>query len=364
MDLEEIFQKTKNIEQKFKKKKILFIPSESYDAATITIIEGLHTLGFEILVYKKMNINSWFCNTIVDTLDDIEEKVDFVLSNLHWGTRWDFYKNLNHKVPYILIDGDDHNNCNSWKDKYWRYYRGYKKNISDAIKNNILSPYRWMEEIYVYNPDIIFKSQKFNNEGIYLPFGINKTYILKENTKNREIDIANFPGPGGPRATITNFINRNFKNYKVSNRSIYGNMIVDNNIKNYCKKDNNVHSWHRWRVCDKYFETMKNSKICIYVPAPGGWDSKRQWEALAQGAFVIFNKPVHFDNSQYPLQEICEEFKNTNELVNKCEFLLKNPDILERKREECYEKAMKYFTSVPIARYFLWNIIEFEKQSS
>jgi hypothetical protein len=35
------------------KKSILFIGSESYDAATITIIEGLNKIGYTIYVYKK-----------------------------------------------------------------------------------------------------------------------------------------------------------------------------------------------------------------------------------------------------------------------------------------------------------------------
>ena len=60
MLLEEIYHRTMNIENKFPKKKILFIPTESYDDPAITIIEGLNKLGFEILTYKKNNINSWF----------------------------------------------------------------------------------------------------------------------------------------------------------------------------------------------------------------------------------------------------------------------------------------------------------------
>ena len=53
MKLEEIYQETLNIEQKFTNKQILFIGSESYDGCTITVIEGLSKLGFKILVYKK-----------------------------------------------------------------------------------------------------------------------------------------------------------------------------------------------------------------------------------------------------------------------------------------------------------------------
>ena len=105
--LEHTYKKTKNIEEKFIHKRVLFIGSESYDSPTICIIEGLNKIGFEILVYKKENINSWFCNTIINNLDNIENNIDFIISNLHWGTRWSLYNNLNHKVPYILIDGDD-----------------------------------------------------------------------------------------------------------------------------------------------------------------------------------------------------------------------------------------------------------------
>ena len=65
MILEEIYKNNLGIEDKFVKKKILFIGSESYDSATITVIEGLFKLGFEILVFKKNNINSWFCNKII-----------------------------------------------------------------------------------------------------------------------------------------------------------------------------------------------------------------------------------------------------------------------------------------------------------
>ena len=58
-------------------------------------IEGLNKIGFEILVYKKRNINSWFCNTIISNLDNIENNIDFIMSNLHWGTRWSLYNKFN-----------------------------------------------------------------------------------------------------------------------------------------------------------------------------------------------------------------------------------------------------------------------------
>lgn len=363
--LETIFQKTLNIEDKFKKKKILLIASESYDGAIITVLEGLSKLNIDILVYKKNNINSWFCNKIIHSLENIEDKVDFILSNLHWGTRWDLYENFKHKIPYVLIDGDDHNNCRSWIDKYNRYFKSYKTvHHTNDIVNKNLSNFRWMIKIpNNYKPDIIFKSQKFNKEGIYLPFGINNSYLKFNKNKKigeRQIDISHFPGPGEHRYHMTSFIKNNFKKYNVSNEKIYGKLDCDSKIETFCLQDKNIHSWHRWKTCRDYFNTINNSKICIYEPAPGGWDSKRPWEMLSQGTFLLFYKPNNFFDKEYSISHIQKynEITSYNDLIKKCDFLLSNLDFLETKRKNFYEKAMKYFSSIPIARYFLWNILK------
>ena len=343
------------------KKSILFIGSESYDAATITIIEGLNKIGYTIYVYKKSNINSWFCNIIINDLNIVKDSIEFIISNLHWGTRWDLYKHFNMNTIKILIDGDDDNNNISWKNKYQLCIKNY--NIADVnyLENNLLLNQRCMIDIKDYKPDIIFKSQKFSNEGIYLPFGINFTY-LKFNKNiplnKRNIDICHFSGPGRYRENMTNFINKNFKKYNVFNNKIYGEMIVDESIKEFCNKDNNIHSWHRWKTCDKYFETINNSKICIYVPAPGGWDSKRPWEILSQGSLLLYYKQAELIDKEYELNKISDycQFNSYDELISKCEELLNNPNFLEKKRIECYNNAIKYFTSEPLAHYFISKI--------
>ncbi len=374
--LEDTYKKTKNIEENFKHKRLLFIGSESYDSPTIFIIQGLHNLGFEILVYKKTNINSWFCNKIINDMDNIEDNVDFILSNLHWGTRWSLYNKLNHKVPYILIDGDDRrheNNISDWKIKYNIYCKSYKLNPSEEIKNMELSPYRWVEYMGNYIPDKVFMSQKYkiNKDYIYLPFGIHDIYLkyFKNNHINsRMIDISHFPGPGQYRTKVNNILNsyKNSNNYKINTQAIHGeNLNCDPKIIKYINNDKNIHSWHRWKINSSYFDYLNNIKILIYpgvdkYNAPG-WDSKRPWEALASGCFILFHKQPDFDNSQYPLQELCDicefEHENYDQMIQKCKYLLQNPEILEQKRKECYENAVKYFTTEPIARYFLWNII-------
>jgi hypothetical protein len=388
--LEKTFNQCYGVEKEFKNRAVLFIGSESYDSATITIIDGLNLLGFKIYVYKKGNINSWFCNKVINSLFEIENEIDFVLSNLHWGTRWSLYGQLYHQVPLVLIDGDDrlHGNViSNWSVKYDHVLKTSKR-APENIKNMELSPFRWAEEMigeldakdindnsikvqYKYKPDIVFMSQKYkiNKDEIYLPFGIHSNYIEQtkeiKNTLDRKIDICNIPGPGAFRAHMVNLVNNNFGDRNVWNKLVYGEMIVDNKIKEYCEQDSsNIHSWHRWRICKDYHNILLDSKISIIslidkYNAPG-WESKRAYEALAYGSFVMFERQPDFDNSSYPLQEICEDvefdYQNYNQLIEKITYLLNNPKILEAKRQKSYQNALKYFTSVPITRYFLFNI--------
>lgn len=370
--LENIYNKSLNIENNFKKKKVLFIPSESYDAATVCVIEGLHKLGFEILTYVKNNINSWFCNKIIYDLNNIENSIDFVLSNLHWGTKWSLYNKLYNKVPYILIDGDDrlHNdNISDWRNKYNNYIKIYKHEKSEEIKNKELSPYRWMEEIGNYKPDIVFMSQKYicNNNYFFLPFGIIDYYYKMNKNVKKIYDITFISGPGVYRNKMEKFINHlkiNNPHLNIFNQKIYGNDFKNTDIENFIKNDHNVHSWHRWNMSENYFDILNQSKIVIYPPVNNynnpGWESKRPYEILAQNTIILYFKQKDFDNSQYPLNEICDicEFSEENyeELVKKIEILLNNSDLLKIKTEECYNNSKKYFTSIPIARYFLYNI--------
>lgn len=373
--LENTLKKTMNIENEFKKKKILFIPSESYDATTIGIIEGLNELNFEILVYKKENINSWFCNKIIDSLENIEDEVDFVLSNLHWGTRWSYYKLLKHKVPYILIDGDDrlyYDNFSDWKNKYKKYIEKYPSATED-IKNKVLSPFRWMEKMENYEPDIVFFGQKYkvNKDDIFLPTSISNNYLkyFKDKDNYEKVyQVTNIPGPGFYRSHITHLVKEICEKQmklNVWNEKVYGDMLVPDKIRFFCENDDNVHSWHRWRICKDYQKKLMSSKILIIPPVdvynnPGGIGIKRVTEGLAAGCFILFHQQPDVDDSTYPIEELCPfsrfKFLDYQECLNKIVYLLKNPKALEFHKNKMYKNAMKYYTSLPITRYFLWNI--------
>lgn len=365
--LEKIYNQSQNSEQFFKHKNILFIGSESYDAPTITVIQGLAELGFNICTIKKANINSWFCNKIIDSPEGIE--FDFVLSSLHWGTRWSYYKKYNlQNYLKVLIDGDDNLNWKTWREKHGHYAKRYLFDPPEEMKNAELAQDRWVEPLGDYRPNIVFTSQKqfADKESFYLPFGIqNQYYDLSENQSiaERKIDFLHIPGPGANRDKM-NFLLRVCRKFKIIPGKICINEdkareIIPDQIREKFLKDDNVHSWHRWVMRVPYFKNLNSAKALIY---PGidkwpFWDSKRPWEAYACGCLVLVSKPC-IDVLQYPLTEICPfaVYNSRWDFIKKCRYLAKNPEILEKMRKESFLKAKKYFTPKPIANYFLKTI--------
>ena len=359
--LETIYKHCINVSDKFEKKKILFIGSESYDGVTITLLDGLKSIGFDILTYKKNNINSWFCNTTIDELDNIENDVDFILSNLHWGTRWSLYNELKHNVPWVLVDGDDNNNYNHWKVKHSNYTKRYRTHEGDKLQERF--DYRWMEKLNNYEPDVIFTTQKplQNDTTFYLPFGINSFFTrMNDNVsfEDRKYDFTHIFGPGYFRremAGAMRFIpGANFNN------KIYGKTEYMSPIKELCLKDNNVHSYHRWEFNRNYYDVLNNSKCLIYpgIDSYPSWDSKRPWEALACGCMLLFRNPP-MDITQYPLTDVNEFccYNSLKELQAKCRKLLNDPLFFKENRDKCVSNGQKYFDSKALARYFLSKII-------
>lgn len=373
MILDEIYRKSKNSEEKFGDKNVLFIGSECYDASVITILQGLQKLGFKIFTIKKANVNSWFCATVID--DPNSMKFDFVISNLHWGTRWSYYKKFKlDSYLKVLIDGDDTMNFNSWRDKVDYYKKVYVLEPEEEVKNQSLAPYRWMEELNGYEADIVFTVQKqfADDRTFYLPFGIHEEYFQvfkNKSTSQREIDFVHIDGPGLYRRRTRRFLNctnklRLFPG-NVVNGYVRGTSIVPADIKQFLEVDDNIHSYHRWTMGREYFETLNNAKVLIYpgIDHWSFWDSKRPWEAYASGCLVLMKQP-NIDVSEYPITEICDfaVYNSLPELMYKCRILHKNPLLLDKFRREAQANSVKYFSPKPLANYFLRKIDDFVEQ--
>ena len=203
-------------------------------------------MGFEIYTIKKPNINSWFCNKIVNNPN--ENNYDFIISNLHWGTRWSYFKKYNlNCYPKILIDGDDNHSNLSWKEKYATYKHKYEVDPSENLKDKKLSSFRWVENMHDYLPDIVFTTQKkITDNCYYLPIGIKRDYFAfyeNKSTEMREYDFTHIDGHGIRRKKMHWFLRichlLKILPGKIFNGSICGASIVPELIEKQVENDKN-----------------------------------------------------------------------------------------------------------------------------
>lgn len=320
-----------------------------------------------MFVIGKPNISSWFVNEVIE--DPNKVKFDFVLSNLHWGNRWDYYDKFTlHGCFKVLIDGCDNRNMRNWEQKYDFYYKKYGRLGKDVTKRE-LQPWRWMNPLHGYKPDIVFTSQKpFGSQTFYLPFGIRREYLRGAEGKtgrDRRIDFAHFLGPGSGRQRLTDFLDRTRLPGRIHNGKVLGQAIVPKKFRRFVEADNNVHSWHRWVQFRSYYQKLNDTKVLIYpnvYAERAHWDSMRIWEAYASGCLVMLEKP-NVDMSEYPVTELCKEaqYMDLRDLVGKCRRLYSNQGRLEQLRLQAVEGALRYFSPVSLARLFLWRILSEQK---
>jgi len=368
--LEDGYQASQNSEQHFKHKRVLWIGSESYVAPAITVLQGLDALGFEIMTIGKPNINSWWCNKIVTDLDKLD--FDFVLSATHWGTRWTHYDTFGlHKHLKVLIDGDDAAAGETWRKRYEYYSKVYVFHPMRKIKEKEVCPFRWMEPLGDYRPDVLFVMQKQpGQEGHYLPSGIHHGYLelaQGKSTAQRRIDFCHVPGPGVWRDAMRDLLDLNVLPGLVHNRPVRGQPVYHEAIRDWAEQDRerdgkgNVHSWHRWARWSEFYVTLNDSKVLIH---PGidhypFWDCKRPYEGWACGCLMAMSRPAT-DTGDYSPTEVWPDavYDSHQELIDKAHYWHTHPDELDRARRESHERALKYFSPEAIARYFLQRIHE------
>lgn len=363
--LDDVYNSALGIENQFAHKCILVIPSESYDAQTITVLQGLEELGFTVKTFKR-NINTWFCEQVVSDVSTLV--FDFVLSGLHWGTRWTHYKTHKlHNYPRVLIDGDDTMIGDTWEKKLERYAQMYKMDPPDIVKNASIAPYRWVEPHRGYRPDVVFtlgRNIEQSGQGRYIPKGIHREYLTLAGvipTEQRAIDFAHIPGNGVWRTAMSALCNLGLLPGLVVNGEARGNPIYPPQIAPMADQDNNVHSYHRWACWSEYYKLLNNTKVIIH---PGidhypFWETKRIYEGWACGCVVAMSTPT-VDVSDYPPTEVCPEavYEDHAELVEKARYWYDNPDYLNWLAGQSREHGQKFFSPVAIARYFLKAIKE------
>lgn len=332
-----------------KHRAILYIGSESYEAPTITVLQGLQELGYTVYAYK-VNVNSWFCETLIP--ETCLPQVDFVLSDLHWGTRWSRYASIPRSIPRVLIDGDDEYWGKGWRYKYEQYWNRYKHDVPDSAKMAHPCPCRWVEPLGGYEPDVLFVSNKqaWQKDAFYLPFGITREYMkagANVITAPRPLDFIHIPGAGEARKRVHEMIDQGLVPGIAVSRQSRGTPQYPEGIP---MQGDRTHSYWRWGADPVYFDALKKAKALIYPSINGPqWDSKRPYEALACGCMLVMQRP-RCDQSDYPLDDLGVYFAGPEDLPRVCNLLL--ADGIEMARRRAYMASEK-FTPVPIAQYFL-----------
>lgn len=366
MILEEIHHKSCHAEDAFKYKKILFIPSEKYDPGAITIMQGLQKLGFAVYTIGRGNISSWWFNRIIHK--PWRYKFDFVLSNMGVGIKWSFYDkyNLRGHLKVLLDGGENRANSPTWREKHAIREREYPRcPPSEREWHKELHRYRWMESLGSYEPDVVFTCHKNHGdeETFYWPHGIHEqslAYYQGKSGFERAIDFTNIPGRQAGRNRLTAFVALGKLPGKVHNRRAKDRAVIPSEIAHLIEQDavRGAHAWRRWIYRPDFYAILNSTKVFIYPNiVPYQWGSMRIWESLASGCLALIEHPV-VEMSQYPVTELCPmaQFADYDELVDKAKWLYSDQDRLECLRLQVHEGALRYFTAIPMARYFLWRI--------
>lgn len=361
MTLDEIHAESRDSPTHFEHKRILWIGSESYDAPAVCVLEGLDALGFEVYTIGKPNVNSWFCNQAID--DPNRYRYSFVLSSLHWGTRWSHYDKYGlHGYPKVLIDGDDcFSQEHTWRDKHALWAERYGYEGDEAVKDAERQMRRWMEPLGGYKPDAVFTMQKHDKDTYYLPSGIHRRYLAMNEALplvSRHIHFAHFPTSGVWRDAMRDLLRIGALPGTIHNLATYGAPIYPDGVE---PEAENVHSLQRLACCVSYYHILNRSKVLIH---PGidhwpFWECQRIYEGWACGCVVAMSVP-RTNVSDYPPTEVCPEavYSSHEELIRIAREFHDRPEYLEVLRAKSLRRSRRFFTPKPVARYFLHKIRE------
>ncbi|MBM2839164.1 MAG: glycosyltransferase family 1 protein [Deltaproteobacteria bacterium] len=106
----------------------------------------------------------------------------------------------------------------------------------------------------------------------------------------------------------------------------------------------------------RYLEELKSCKIVLNFRGVG-WDTLRYWEAPAIGRFMISQKPkiVIPDNFRDGKEIVfCKD--DLSDLIDLCEFYLKNEELRETIARNAFELAKTSHSDVARAKYLLMKI--------
>jgi spore maturation protein CgeB len=319
--------------------KILFIGSTKYDYVQDILFSGLYkilgsknlkTINFHknyFLPIKNYPKNLGFNKKSISTYSPVgidPAKFDAVIVGSSKPDTFRIYKKLLPKIPrnckIIYIDGGDRSDIGGDLKRL---------NVAHLYPNKKERPF-----------DFIFKREflldKEYDKNIHpLPIGFNFDRV--ENIKRLDLkyDVSFWAVESDPiRTQALKIIQNKFD-------CIQNGTKLNQNFSDYNRKG------------DFYLEELNRCKITLNFRG-GGWDTLRYWEVPAMGRFMVSQKPgILIPNDFIAGQHIIHPKEDLSDLVEICDYYLKNENKREEIARSAEEHTRKYHSDIARAQYLI-----------
>lgn len=289
--------------------KIAYLNTPVYDYLTATIIEGLKDLGHDVCTSENSNYGRF-----LEKYDFINyaNNADIFIIGSNSYIKYEYLKHINHQKT-ILIDGSDSSFLN----------------LNTKYPVNLIFKREYLKYCYK-NEDLIFP----------LPFAAEKRYFKDKNLV-KDIGVSFL-------ATTNNFLRESIKNLLVNN---YNQISLTDHTKEISYSS--LYGFPQENP--QYFNILQRSKIVVNIPGYG-WDCGRYWEAISNKSLILTYKididiPNPFEEEKHIFS-----FGNLNEFIEKIEFCLNNPLIVQKMSDRAFEHLLNFHTTKKRAEYFLETI--------
>ena len=303
---------------------ILVIQSPEYDFCQSTLIEGLisfvkkrEDIQFkctELSNYAKTD--SWDYSCSEQEAINFGKLADVIVLCSNNGVKEYLVDQIDpeHK-KIVYLDGED----TSW----------YKKDPKDFVlyfKREML-----LEQIHPRN---VYPFQ-FAAENRYF-----SSYNFDEIWNKKQLDVMCAFGPHDDTKSWRSIIENKLKEMNLTNSqigSIYGNNkdIIDTGNRNH----------------QNYYEKLRLSRISVDSYGSLACESGRKYESLANGCCLLTQKSRIHVSFELINNEHCIEY-TPNNIQEKVQYLLDNPDKVKRVAENGFDFMLKHHTSARRAEFF------------
>lgn len=371
--------------------KILYINSPKYDLITALHIEGFNKLNIHDIYYTSLG-NYAPKSRVLDEKDAEnfgKNKADLIiLGSRPYVNEILFTRLLNTKAVKVVIEGGDESYINYPLLRFRKIDFLFKREIykeSEGIQSfmNSIFPkrfglwtairtHKFLKYPYFHSMSNVANIKKLKFLRVFLK-NILLTFLYKNKIHSFSLGIEDrFIGEfnNAPQYSFSCML-RAHNDERKELLAILKSLNVNNSfyelispsqkaIEIMTKKGScHPHYIHEGGIGmaqnEDYLNQISNSLACISIPG-GGFDTLRFWEILARGSLLVSKRiDIEIYNS---LEEGVHylAFDTKKELEELMQFVLQNPEKVNKIRKNGYKFALKNHTSVSRAEYFLQKV--------